>query len=91
MKCGRGVVMTDYRDTAKQTPVVEVVVWRDGEVVHRQFCDSEGEAASVAAEWTEVANAEAWVDDLTIRHGDTDILAAEPPAADLSETYAHEG
>ena len=81
--------MVSSWESGNQSPEVEVVVWRKGEVVHREFCDTEEDAASLIERWTELAHAEAWVDDLTIRHGGDDILAAEPPGADLSATYPH--
>jgi hypothetical protein len=40
----------DYGDTA---PTVEVIVYRHGEVVHRELCESAEAAADVVDQWSE--------------------------------------
>jgi hypothetical protein len=61
-----------------ETPVIEVRVFRHGELVHRELCESEEQAALVVDEWAELDGVECEVDDLTVRHGPDDILAPEP-------------
>jgi hypothetical protein len=61
----------DRPDTA---PTVEVTVYRDGELIHRELCESELEAESVVERWKEVDGTEFQVDDLAVHHRPTDIL-----------------
>jgi hypothetical protein len=64
--------LNDQRpDTA---PTVEVTVYRDGQLIHRELCESESEAAAVVDRWKEVDGTEFQVDDLAVHHGPTDIL-----------------
>lgn len=63
--------LTNEPDTP---PTVEVVVYRNGEVVHRELCESEADAASVIEQWKEVSGTEFQIDDLAVRHGPDDIL-----------------
>jgi hypothetical protein len=59
------------RDTA---PTVEVIVYRDGQVIHRELCESESDAAAAVDRWKEVEGTEFQVDDLAVHHRPTDIL-----------------
>jgi len=70
-------------DEPETPPTVEVVVYRDGEVVHRELCESETDAASVVERWKELEGAEFQIDDLAVRHGPDDIL--EPGEAVLDD------
>lgn len=87
-------MMEEPRDKAvgsTETPTVEVRVFRDGELIRRELCDSEDDAALVVDEWSEVDGIEVEVDDLTIVHRPGDILAPEPPEPrDGGYPYAHE-
>ncbi|MDH3752937.1 MAG: hypothetical protein OEU32_03605 [Acidimicrobiia bacterium] len=40
----------------EQTPEVEAVVWRNGHIIHRQFCDSAEEVADLADAWSDQAD-----------------------------------
>jgi hypothetical protein len=75
--------MSDVFDEAQETPTVEVRVYRHGELVHRELCESEEQAALVIEEWSEQDGIECEVDDLSVRHDPGDILGPEP--AELGE------
>lgn len=60
------------------TPRIEVRIFRNGELVQREWCDSEDEATQVVDSWSELAGITCEVDDLTIRHHPDDVLAPEP-------------
>jgi hypothetical protein len=60
------------------TPRIEVRVYRHGELVQRELCDSEEDANSVVETWSEFDDVICEVDDLTVRHGPEDVLAPEP-------------
>lgn len=72
-----------------ETPTIEVRVFRHGELVHRQLCESEEEAADVARAWTELDDTECEVEDLSARHQRGDVLEPEPPVPS-GEGYAEE-
>jgi hypothetical protein len=44
---------------------VEVVVYRDGTVIHRELCESEDEAAMIVATWDEMPGVRCVVSDLS--------------------------
>ena len=67
-----------------EAPTVEVIVYRDGELVHRELCESVETAAGVVEEWGELEGVECVVDDLSVKHRAGQIL--EPDA----ETFADE-
>lgn len=61
-------------DADETAPTVEVTVFKDGHVIHRELCESEADAAASVERWKEVDGAEFQVDDLAIHHRSTDIL-----------------
>lgn len=69
------------------TPTVEVSVWRHGELVHKQLCESEEQAASVVDAWEELEGVRCEVGDLTSRHrsAGADELELEPGDEDYPE------
>ncbi len=74
----------DERDEA---PTVEVRVWRHGQLVHQELCESDEQAALVIEAWEELDGIECEVDDLSVRHQPGDI--AEPELVErLDEGYA---
>lgn len=75
--------MSDLFEARDETPTVEVRVYRHGELVHRELCESEEQAALVIEEWSELDGIECEVDDLSVRHEPGDILEPEP--AELRE------
>lgn len=78
--------MSDLFEERDETPTVEVRVYRHGELVHRELCESEEQAALVIEEWSEMDGVECEVDDLSVRHEPGDILEPEP-AELLDEDY----
>lgn len=70
--------MGDVFDERRETPTVEVRVFRHGALVHRELCESEDQAALVVDEWSELDGVECEVDDLSIHHRPGDILEPEP-------------
>jgi hypothetical protein len=71
------------RDDAPDTaPTVEVKVYRDGKLVHRELCESESDAAATVEQWNEVEGAEFEIDDLAVHHRPTDILEPTETALD---------
>jgi hypothetical protein len=75
--------MTDLFQERDETPTVEVRVFRHGELVHTELCESDEQAALVVEEWAELDGVDCEVDDLSIHHRPDDILGPEP--ADLLE------
>jgi hypothetical protein len=59
------------------SPTVEVRVFRHGALVHRELCESEAEAATIADWWSELEGVTVEVDDLTVSHRPGDILEPE--------------
>jgi hypothetical protein len=61
-----------------ETPRIEVRVYRRGELVQRELCDSEEDAREVVESWSEQEEVTCEVDSLTTRHHPEDVLAPEP-------------
>lgn len=60
------------------SPGLVVLVQRGAEVLARELCESEEEAAAIAATWSETPGVTVTVEDLS-GHGPDDILAPELP------------
>lgn len=73
-----------------EAPTVEVRVFRHGELVHTEVCESEEQAALVVERWTELDGVQCEVDDLTVRHRPGDIFEPEPAIVD-DEDYPPPG
>jgi hypothetical protein len=71
-------VSKEFFDEQAETPTVEVRVFRHGELVHRELCESEEQASLVIEEWSELDGVECEVDDLSVRHRPGEILGPEP-------------
>lgn len=56
--------MTDTTGS-EQTPTVEIIVRREGEIIERQLCDTMEEAADLADAWEETAGTEVTVVPIT--------------------------
>lgn len=65
---------------ADSTPSIEVRVFRGGDLIERQLCESEEEAAEVVDTWSEVEDVTCLVDDLSFHHTPDDVLSPEPAA-----------
>jgi len=74
-----------FGDTA---PTVEVVVYRHGEVVHRELCESTEAARDVVDRWSELDGVECIVEDLAARHEPGQIL--QPDIDDLVDEPSEE-
>ena len=69
-------------DQTDEAPTVEVRVWRHGELVHTELCESEEQASLILEDWQEMDGVRCEVDDLSVRHRPGDILEpGEPEAA----------
>jgi hypothetical protein len=77
--------MTDHTDLvpADTERTVEVTVYRDGEPIHRELCESELDAHGVVERWQEVDGTEFQIDDLSVHHEPTDIL--DPAESELED------
>jgi len=60
------------------TPTIEVSVFRHGELVTRELCESEADAELVLATWAEIEGVTCQVDDLSYHHRPGDVLEPEP-------------
>jgi hypothetical protein len=61
-----------------ETPTIEVRVFRHGELVRRELCESEEQASTVIDAWAELDGVTCEVDDLSVRHQQGQILEPEP-------------
>jgi hypothetical protein len=61
-----------------EAPSLEVRVLREGEVIHRELCESEEQAALVVARWAEVDGVEWEVGDLVEHTPIEGVLEPEP-------------
>ena len=58
---------------------IEVRIYRDEQLIARELCESEDDAAAVVDHWFELGNVSFLVDDLSVHHTPGDILAPDPP------------
>jgi len=79
-----GLGAIDYGDTA---PTVEVVVYRHGEVVHRELCESTEAAMEVVDEWDELEGVECMLEDIAVEHVPGQILEPQLDEAYDEDTY----
>ncbi len=64
-------------------PTIEVRIFRDDQLLVRELCESEEEAAALVEQWSDTDNVYVLVDDLSAHHGPGDILAPdELPSGD---------
>jgi hypothetical protein len=75
--------MSDVFEERDEAPTIEVRVFLHGELVHRELCESEDQAALVVEEWSELDGVDCEVDDLSVHHRPGEILEPEP--AELRE------
>ena len=66
-------------DQNDEMPTVEVRVWRHGELVHTELCESEEQASLILEEWQELDGVRCEVDDLSVSHHPGDILEPGEP------------
>jgi len=60
------------------TPCTEVRIYRRGELVQREMCESDAEVEQVLAAWSEIEDVTCQVDDLSYHHRPGDVLEPEP-------------
>ena len=58
-----------FAEERGETPTVEVRVFRDGVLVHRELCESAEDADRVVDAWSELEAVSFEVDDLACDHG----------------------
>jgi hypothetical protein len=63
-------------------PSIEVCIYEQGQLLTRELCESEEDAAAVVERYSDVPNTYIVVDDLATKHGPDDILAPEEPFPD---------
>jgi flavodoxin len=74
----RSRLMSEFVEERDEAPTIEVRVFRHGELVHRELCESEEQASLVIDEWAELDGVECEVDDLSVRHRPGEIMEPEP-------------
>jgi hypothetical protein len=87
---GDGLVSDFLNAESEETPTVEVRVFRDAQLVHRELCESDEQAGLVVEAWSDVEGTEFEVDDLSTHHGPEDILDLEAPEPWENDTYRAE-
>ena len=70
--------MSEVFEERDEAPTIEVRVFRHGELVHHELCESEEQAALVIEQWAELDGVECEVDDLSVHHRPGEILEPEP-------------
>ncbi len=65
-------------DEREESPTLEVRVYRHGERIHEELCESEEQASLVVEAWSEMDGVTCEVDDLSVRHEAGDIPEPEP-------------
>ena len=70
---------------------VEVRLYRNGDLVHRQLCESAEEAGSLVEQWAERGITRVDIDDLSTRHEPGEILEPERfvDAVDPDDGHEH--
>ncbi len=70
-----------------EAPTVEVTVYRHGELIHRELCESEEAAADVMERWSDEVGVECFLDDLAVHHREGQILEPSAGESDRGEAY----
>ena len=84
--------MSDLRpEDLGETPTLEVRVYRNDALLHRELCETEADAAAVVEAWEEEPGIECEVDDLSTRRHDAEDLEVEPTDAEAYPTAAEAG
>lgn len=79
--------MSEVFEERDEAPTIEVRVFRHGELVDQERCESEEQASLVVDEWAELDGVECEVDDLSVHHQPGEILEPELPEL-REEDYA---
>lgn len=70
-----------------EAPTVEVRAYRQGELIHRELCESTEAAGELAERWEELAGVECVVDDLATRHRAGQILEPDAEQVATDDVY----
>jgi hypothetical protein len=74
-----------------ETPTLEVCVYRNGALVHRELCESEADAAAVAEGWEQEPGIKCEVADLSTGRHDVEDVEVEPTDVEAYPTAAEAG
>jgi hypothetical protein len=74
-------------DFGGPAPTVQVLVYRDGALIHRELCESAEAASDTVDEWEEEEGVECVVEDLGVTHVAGQILEPEPDITLADEDY----
>lgn len=78
-------------DESGESPTVEVRVYRDDDLIHRELCESAEIAAAIVASWSDVEGVRCEINDLSSRHGPDHILGPDPEDALIDGTRPRGG
>jgi hypothetical protein len=74
--------MTEVRPRdVGETPTIEVRVYRSGELIHRELCESDEQATLAVEEWDDIGDVECEVNDLSPPHRGPEPVVREPAAS----------
>lgn len=73
----------------ERSAVVEVRVYKGGQLADSRVCESEEDARALMAHWADAGDVDFEVDDLSTTHRPGDILEPDPPATLPDEASPH--
>lgn len=85
---GGRTVVDEQAEARDEHPVVELRVYRNGELALRQLFESEEQAGYAMEAWADLEGVEFTLGDLSVRHGADDILEDEPGETWREDDYA---
>jgi hypothetical protein len=71
-------VIEDLFEEREEALTIEVRVFRHGELIHSELCESEDQASVIVDEWAEMEGAHCEVDNLSVHHHPGQIVEPEP-------------
>ena len=71
-------MIEDLFEEREEALTIEVRVFRHGELIHSELCESEDQASVIVDEWAEVDGARCEVDNLSVHHHPGQIVESEP-------------
>ena len=74
-----------------ETPTLEMRAYRRGELVHRELCASEAEAAALVEAWEEEPGIECEIDDLSVPRHDVEAREIDRDGAEEYPTVPAAG
>jgi hypothetical protein len=82
--------MSEINSTVWETPSIEVRVYRDNDLVERELCETEVEAAAVTEAWSDVEGVVCRVDDLSGGSEPAGVLDPRPWEVDADDAFSFE-